>query len=277
MKRAFFVVSLILAGALTSFAQTTFYYPQVANGVLGGEIWKTTIFLTNPAPTNTSLASGVIEFTTSGGAAFNLSVISESGCPVGSGNMIPFQIAGGQTCKYQSTGAGGYSGGFATVTSNNPISGTAIFSSFRLNGQLIGEAGVPAGGAVPRQAIVVDTLSGFQTGVAYANPGIAAAAITLSLLSSDGVVVATTADNLAARNHGAKFVHEIFPSAPPLAGTMQVSSQVPLAAIALRFSPNALFTTLPPVTLASVFRPVLEWFQQRPWGSPFAAIQNLLS
>ena len=277
MKRAFFVVSLILAGALTSFAQTTFYYPQVADGVLNGVIWKTTIFLTNPAATGTSTASGVIEFTRSNGAPFTMSFTNESGQPAGSGNQIPFQIAGGQTRKYVSAGTAAYSGGWATVTSNVPISGTAIFSSFTLGGQLIGEAGVPAGVAVPRQAIVVDTQNGFQTGVAYANPGGSPAAIALSLMNSEGAVVATTTVPLAASNHNGIFVSQIFPNAPGLAGTMQLNSDVPLSVVALRFEPSfTLFTTLPPVTLASIFRPVLEWFQQRPWGSPFAAIQSLL-
>ena len=123
----------------------------------------------------------------------------------------------------------------------------------------------------------MDTLGGFQTGVAYANPNTATASITISLLNSEGAVVATTPSTLAGRNHNAVFVSQIFPNAAPLAGTMQVSSQVPLSAIALRFDPTfSLFTTLPPVTLASIFRPVLELFQQRPWGSPFAAIAALL-
>jgi hypothetical protein len=276
MKRALLVASLILASAFTSFAQNTFYYPQVADGVLGGVIWRTTIFLTNPASSGT--ASGNIEFTKSDGSAFVVAFRDQAGNTVGAGNSIPFQIGPGQTRKFVSSGASAYQGGYATVTSNAAVSGTAVFSSFTLGGQLIGEAGVPAGSAVPRQAIVVDTQNGFQTGVAYANPTTNSTVVTLTLLNSDGVQVATTTDTLAARNHKALFVSQIFTSAPSLAGTMQISSpSAPLAAIALRFDPSFnLFTTLPPVTLASIFRPALEWFQQRPWGSMFASVASLL-
>src|SRR5688572_21396031 len=117
MKRALLLASLILATAFPSFAQTTFYYPQVADGVLGGIVWRTTIFITNPAASGTGLATGSITFTKSDGTTFNLSFVNESGQPMGSGNTIGFQIAGGQTRKFISTGGQAYQGGYATVTS----------------------------------------------------------------------------------------------------------------------------------------------------------------
>jgi len=274
MKRAVLVISLVLAGAVSSFAQVTFYYPEIANGVLGGNVWKTTILLTNAGA---GAADVTIEFTTSAGVPFNLAVTDESGNVFG-GSTISFPISPNQVKKLISSGAGGYNGGYATVTSTAPISGTAIFSSFNAsNGQLIGEAGVPAAFPAVRQAIIVDTLGGFRTAVAYANPSGTNASILLSLLDSSGVAVATTPQTLNSRQHVPIFVDEIFRSAPPLVGTMQISSTVPLPVVSLRFDQSGLlFTTLPPVTLASVFRPLLEIFQQRPWGSPFAAIAGLM-
>src|SRR5262249_14076054 len=103
------------------------------------------------------------------------------------------------------------------------------------------------------QAIFVDTQGGFNIGVAYANPG-AAASVTLSLLSSAAAPVATTTQMLGTGNHIASFTGQMFPTAGQFAGTMQIRSSVPLAAIALRFDPSfAVFTTLPPVPLASLF------------------------
>jgi hypothetical protein len=258
MRRVFLTLLVVFSVARASFGQnTTFYYPHVADGILGSTVWKTTIFLTNPAASGT--ASGSISFMQDNanpalaGSPLNISFKDETGNSVGSGNVVPFQIAAGQTRKFVSSGAATYAGGFAVVNSNAAISGTAIFSEFNSNGTLLGEAGVPSGAAVLRQSIFVDTVGGYNLGVAYANPGTAAANITLTLLNDNASPVATTTQILGANNHNAKFVGELFPNAPQLAGTMQIVSNVPMPAIALRFDPTfSVFTTLPPVTLASI-------------------------
>jgi len=62
-----------------------------------------------------------------------------------------------------------------------------------------------------------------------------------------------------------------------LAGTMQIISDSPLAAVALRFDPSfTKFTTLPAVTLASLINPAVEWLQERPWLTPLTSIARLL-
>jgi len=100
MKRLPFVCVLIVASSALCFGQN-FYYPHVANGVLGGTVWKTTIFLINPAATGTATASGSVSFyrenatVSQAGSPFDISFVNEAGQPVGSGNTIPFQIAGG--------------------------------------------------------------------------------------------------------------------------------------------------------------------------------------
>jgi hypothetical protein len=243
------------AGAPTG-ETVSFYYPHVANGVLGGStVWKTTIFLTNPASSGT--ASGSITFTKdnptfgSAGSAFtSISFVDENGASAGGGGTIPFSIAPGETRKYTSDGAGEYAGGFAKVSSSAALDGTAIFSQFTATGRLVAEAGVPAGAAVGRQAIFVDTVGGYNIGVAYANPGTAAATVTLSLMNSSGGLVATSTQTLGPGNHRAAFVSEMFPGSPPMVGTLQITSATPLVAIALRFDPTfSVFTTLPPVPI----------------------------
>jgi hypothetical protein len=250
--------------------------------VLGGTIWKTTIFLTNPA--SSGVASGSVTFfkddanVSAAGSAFAISFVDDTGVQVGSGNTVPFQIGPGQSRKYTSTGTGIYAGGFAVVSSNATVNGTAIFSEFDLGGRLIAEAGVPGGLAVPRQAIFVDTIGGYNIGVAFANPGSSAAGVTLSLLLNTGAAAAVpTTVNLGANNHKAAFVTELFPGTAQFAGTMQITGASPVSAIALRFDPTfSVFTTLPPVTLASLISPALEWFQQRSLLAPLTSVARLL-
>src|SRR5262249_24937679 len=240
MKRVLLVCFWVLTVTVISSGQTL-YFPHVANGVLGGAIWKTTIFLTNPAAAGSPVASGSITFfkdtsnINAAGTPFNIAVVDETGQPVGSGNTVPFQIAPGESHKYTTTGTGPYGGGFAAVNSNAPVNGTGAFSEFDLGGRLIGEAGVFLAAAVPHQAIFVDTTGGFNIGVAYANPGPGAAAVTLSLMNSSAVPVISTAQTLGAGNHNAAFTSQLFPGLPEMTGTMQITSASPLAAIALRF------------------------------------------
>jgi hypothetical protein len=142
---------------------------------------------------------------------------------------------------------------------------------------LIAEGGVPAATAVPNQAIFVDTIGGFNVGVAYANPGTAAAPVTLSLLNSAGATVATTTQTLGPGNHAAGFTSQLFSGSGALVGTMQLRSTSPLSAIALRFDPTfSIFTTLPPFSLASVINPAMQWLDKRPWLAPLTSVARLL-
>ena len=145
--------------------------------------------------------------------------------------------------------------GFASVTTNSgTVSGTAIFSEFDAAGNLMGEAGVPSANPVLRQTILVDTTAGYSVGVAYANPGTTSIAnVSLTLLDNSGnAVAAPVTQTLGPGNHVTGFTSQFFKSAPPLVGSMQITSSTPIIAISLRFDPTlSKFTTLPPVTLAS--------------------------
>lgn len=244
-------VDRVSSASATTPPANTFYFPQVADGFQADGIsWKTTIFITNPAGTST--AAGTITFTTSAGSSFNISLVDETGMAVSNGNTIPFAIAAGQSRKFVSTSMGALAVGYATVSANADVKGTAVFSEFAANGVLIGEAGVPAASALARQAIFVDTQSGFNTGVAYANPNSSSATITLQLVGSDGAAIGSpVTQTLAGNQHTTAFVNQLFSSGPAFAGTMQIISNHPLAAIALRFAPSGSFTTLPPIPLNS--------------------------
>lgn len=281
MKRLFLTLVWILTAAVLGHAQTTGYFPQIANGIQSdGVTWKTTIFVTNPAPSGSSPATGTITFTASNGSPFAISFVDSTDAPAGSGNTISFTISGGQTRKFVSTGTGALAIGFGTLSATATVFGTAVFSEFTAGGALISEASVQASAATTRQAIFVDTQAGFNTGVAYANPNSSPAGITLELFNTDGVrVVPSTSRTLAGNTQTAAFVRGdggFFPASQPLAGTMQITSSEPLAAVALRFSSTGLFTTLPPISLASLLSPAFEWLDERPWLNPLTSFAKLL-
>src|SRR5262249_43647746 len=185
MKRAFCISIWILTATVVCSAQTTFYYPHVANGVLGANIWKTTIFLTNPAASGT--ASGTITFSqdnsnlgAAGSAFSSITFIDQDGAPAGSGGFITVLISCGEARKNTWGGRGAVGGEYATATTGPGIvRGPVFFPESALGGGLTGEAGVPSATAAPNQAIFVDTQGGFSIGVAYANAGPATANVTL--------------------------------------------------------------------------------------------------
>jgi hypothetical protein len=213
------------------------------------------------------------------GVPFNsISFVDESGAPVGSGNTIPFQLGPGQSRKFTSTGEGAYHGGFAVVSANAPVNGAAIFSAFYADGSS-SEGGLSASAAVGKQAVFVDTTNGYNVGVALANPTASSMTVTLSLLLNTGAAAAQpTTVTLGPNNHKAAFVSELFQGAGSLVGTMQVSSPTPVPAVTLRFdSTFRVFTTLPPITLASLISPAVDWLESRPLFAPLTSIAKLLS
>jgi hypothetical protein len=284
MRKSLLVSFFVLAGALSAAAQSpspTFYFAQIADGQEGGGFfWRTTIFLTNPASSGAPI-SGSIAFGTAAGQPFQLSFVDESNQPVGGGNSLPYQIAPLQTKKFVSSGAPPLNSGYAIVNGNGPISGTAVFSRYGPNGAIVGEASVPGVGAPStHQAIVIDTTGGFNTGVAVALTGNSAPPISLRLLNTQGVDVVPSTTTTSPVFQLVGFVAGpggFFQSAPPTVGTLQISSTAPFATVGLRFAPapSGAFTTLSPVTLASLVQPTLKWLEQRAGLSPFSSLARL--
>jgi hypothetical protein len=281
MKRVPLIVTWMLGATLLASAQTSFFYPHVVDGVLGATTWRTTIFLTNPS---SATATGAITFTQenndplAAGSSWPITLADETGFTTTS-SVFTFALPPGASHKYVSSATGGFTSGFATVTTNSgTVSGTAIFSEFDTAGSLMGEAGVPSANPVLRQTILVDTIGGYSVGVAYANPGTTSIAnISLTLLDNSGTAVATMTQTLGPGNHAQGFTSQFFKSAPRLVGTMQITSSTPMIAISLRFDPTlSKFTTLPPVTLASLISAGMEWLQDRRQRTLPASFATLL-
>jgi hypothetical protein len=282
MKRVPLIVAWMLGATLLASAQTSFFYPHVVDGVLGATTWKTTIFLANSSSVT---ATGAITFTQdnidpfAAGSPWQITLADETGSMTTS-NVFTFTLPAGAVLKYVSNSSAALNTGFATVTTNSgAVSGTAVFSEFDTAGNLICEAGVPSANPVLRQTIMVDTTGGNSVGVAYVNPSTTSIAnISLTLLNSSGnVVTAPVTQTLGPGNHVAGFTSQFFHSSLPLVGSMQITSSTPIAALSLRFDHTlSKFTTLSPVTLASVISTGMEWLQERRQRTLPAALATLL-
>jgi photosystem II stability/assembly factor-like uncharacterized protein len=165
----------------------------------------------------------------------------------------------------------------ASVESGQAPYGVAVFS-FRQNGVLVSEAGVPVSPPTRSARIFVEYRSGVpvhgqsgaglvdvDTGLALVNRGSLDAGVLYTLRSAEGEVVAAGRGMLRARTHFAKFVHQLTSEAPDFKlpedfstavqfGSLDITSSQPVSVLALRITVNqrneALLTTTPTVDLA---------------------------
>lgn len=94
---------------------------------------------------------------------------------------------------------------------------------------------------------------GRNLGVAVANPGNSANAVTLTLEDANGSTVATTTMTLQPQQQVARFVSEMFGSntiGSTFSGSLRLQSQIPFSVLGLRFS-GIEFSTLPVIGATS--------------------------
>src|SRR5258706_14742819 len=122
MKRVLYSIVFILAISAAGSAQSfTYYFPQIAIG--GG--WRTTIFISNA--TAASAATGSITFTRSDGGPFGANWLDEMGGNVTNGGAtISFQLSPGQTRKNVAISDVPLTVGYAMVSGNGSVLGTAM-------------------------------------------------------------------------------------------------------------------------------------------------------
>ncbi len=247
MKRVFTVIVFIFAASTFGWAQQfTYYFPQIAVG----DAWRTTIFLSNAT---TTMASGSITFTRSDGSAFYANWVDERGNNLtNGGNTAAFQLAPGESRKLTALADIPLTTGYATVSANASVLGNAMFTQLDGGGNMLSEAGVPMAIPLPKQAVFVDTTSGFRTGVAIGNPNNASLEVHLELLNDAGQMIASTTRTLPPGQHFALFTDELFPGAAPMVGRLQFWCTNPMVSVALRFNPaSTLFTTMAPIAVAN--------------------------
>jgi hypothetical protein len=253
MKRVFLALILVAVfGTFASAQQFTYYFPQVAAGTFPGGSWKTTIFISNAEAPGTT-ASGAITLTASDGSNWSLPWVDDVGRPIGSGNTIAFTLGSGEVRKFVTVATAALNTGYATVTANAAVLGTAMFSQLDGAGNTTGEAGVPAAIPLGRQAIFVDTTSGYHTGVAIANPNTNTLVVHYELVNTVGQIIMSNIQNLGPLQHISFFIDQMFPNAPAMVGRFQFYCTNPMASIGLRFNANMnLFTTIPPIAISEL-------------------------
>jgi photosystem II stability/assembly factor-like uncharacterized protein len=197
--------------------------------------------------------------------------------------------AGGAAVMSTAESGAGVLAGYATaaVDFGPAPSGVAVFS-FRQNGVVVSEAGVPASPPTRAARIFVEYRSGagvpgqpeagpvdVDTGLALANPGCSDANVTYTLRDSAGLVVATGHGSLAAGAHFADFIRQLGTEAPDFElpedfqtavqfGSLDIDSDQPLSVLALRLTTNqrreALLTTTPTADLTEPLRSTPLYF-----------------
>jgi hypothetical protein len=246
MKRVLFCMAFMIAMSAAASAQSfTFYFPQIAVG--GG--WRTTVFLSNATA---GPAAGTITFTANDGSPFWTNWVDENGTNVTNGNnMISFSLQSGESRRFVSVDDHPLVAGYAMVSANASVLGTAMFSLLDGGGNIQAEAGVPMAIPLGKQAVFVDTTNGFRTGVAIANPNAGNLETHFELLSDTGQLIASTIKTLGPFAHISLFTDELFPGQGPMVGRLQYWCMNPMVSVALRFSPSVQFTTMAPIAVAN--------------------------
>ena len=246
MKRVLLSMVFIFgASALASAQSFTYYFPQLAIGAG----WRTTLFLSNATG---SPATATITTTGDDGGAFFNNWLDENGNNINGGSaQFTVNLNSGESRKFVSVDDHPLQSGYAMVSANASVLGTAMFSLLDGGGNIIAEAGVPMAIPLGKQAVFVDTTTGFRTGVAIANPNAGSLEVHFELLSDTGTLLTSTIQTLAPLAHIALFTDQLFPGQAPMVGRLQYWCMNPMVSVALRFSPSAEFTTMPPIAVAN--------------------------
>jgi len=125
--------------------------------------------------------------------------------------------------------------GWVHVVSDEPLRGTTNFQ-FTDGGEIVHEAGVADSLPIGSANVFISVGEGFNAGVAIANPTEQDTELTLRLLSSAGVELASRSFPLGSGGHMAQFVNEVFEAEVGTAfeGTLAVESNVPVVITAIR-------------------------------------------
>jgi hypothetical protein len=246
MKRVLFSLVFIVAASTVASAQAfTYYFPQIAVGTG----WRTTIFLTNATA---SPANATVTFTGNDGSPFYNNFLDEGGHNVTNGfNSFSVSLASGESRKFVSVDDHPLGVGWAMVSANASVLGTAMFTWLDGSGNIIAEAGVPMAIPLGKQAVFVDTTQGFRTAVSIANPNSGDLEVHFELVSDTGQIVNSVVKTLPGFTHIALFSDELFPGVGPMVGRLQYYCTNPMVSIGLRFSTTGAFTSLPPIAVAN--------------------------
>jgi hypothetical protein len=147
--------------------------------------------------------------------------------------------------------------GYAVITpTSTATKGLVVFETFgERHGTVSTQAGVLPSDMTDHAMLFVSTNGRLarNLGVAIANPGKTDAKVVLTLRDDTGATVATKPFTIKTLTQEAKFVTQLFDTHPTIAhdftGTLDVTSDVPVAIVGLRFHGEN-FSTLPATNLS---------------------------
>jgi hypothetical protein len=231
------------------------YFPQIANGSFGSVSFRTSIILLNTSGRD---ATGSVSFFRSDGTPLQLSFAGSA-----ADTRYFFSLKPKGSLLVSSDGLGTGESGYAIVQATAPIGGSAIFSQYDDAGALVSEAGVAAAEANTFFTLPVDVTGEFNTGLALANlVARRTVSLSLKLVNEKGETTSTKTLTLGADKHTAVYVSgagQLFPDTRNFRGSLQVSGDASILAVALRSGRRAL-TTLPVAALEQGFQPVTLYF-----------------
>ena len=233
------VFSSLPPGELDAAAQgsTTYYFTHLAVGAS----WQTTITYINYSPQEVSCQHRV---------PFR-SRKSADGLVCGKGNGgQPDRRSAARGSLHQETNvelSAPLARGWARATCTGPLKASLLYRRRNSEGVPTGEAGVNAT-TVPATRFVTFAEQGegkYGSGVAYANPSDTAALITFTARDADGRMLASVDRTLLPNGHDAQNMAPLF-GLPSFAGSIEVTSTVPIVSLSLNFEADPVFSSLPP-------------------------------
>jgi hypothetical protein len=178
----------------------------------------------------------------------------------GSGDSIAAPLVPGETRVFDLSQAGNLEQGWAVLIPGTPsatrISGFAVFQ-LRISATLSSEAVVGMTNVTDRQFVVLyDNTSGFDTGVALANPNpLTALTITATVRNDTGRVLSTDTLSLPALGHTSFSMPQKFPASANQRGSLLISSSPSgIVGLGLRFNSFLTFTSFPALTSPDIQR-----------------------
>jgi hypothetical protein len=223
----------------TTSTKTTLNLAEVANGAFPGGAYKTAFLIFNISSTaaignlSTTVATTIVDQDTS----VNL----------GTNTSFPFSLDPGASKFLQTDGLGGVAVGAATVTANVPVGAAAVFTILDSQGAFVTEAGVGDSPTMTSMTLPVNVFNGFDTGVAFFNPGGVTANLIYRLMDPSGVLVGASASrSVAPLGQRAEFVSELFPGTSNFYGSVAITANTGVSALIMRQNQAPLsYTTLP--------------------------------
>jgi hypothetical protein len=213
-------------------------FPQVVVGSSGPN-YRTSVMLMN---TGYFSLNGSIRFTRSDGTPMSVSIGTVQS------SVHTFSIAPLSTLFLEASSPGSLETGYASVTADHGFGGAAVIAQYGAAGVLECEVGVGPAGKYSHFYVFAENENGYNTGVALANPGSVNATLDYELRPSaaDAKALHNGPVALKSGQHRADLVsglNQLFPTFSGL-GTLEVTSAVPIPAIALRISAGTM-TSLP--------------------------------